>query len=1045
MVVYAKTQPTGGTTSDAAAITSGVLDIARIPTIPASKLAADAATQAELDTAVALRQLADSDLTTIAAMTPATGDMLVGQGGVWSKKTVDQVRAALGISSGSIRSAPLLILDGALTARKTTPARIVFAGSSTTAGSNASAPAKRWVNTFMTFLQTAYPSGAASEPPTVADVNGAFGTITPLPGVQGFNIGQSSTTAATFLTDAESQILTSLDPSVIFYMVGSNDFGTNVPISTFTTNLQNRINYNKARLLNRPCAHILVGAYERWDVTGTTPWAQYGGAMQAIADASPSDTLCVDLNSRYVAYNIPGAKGLPGGAGAPGTDPNGLISSDKIHQNDTGHEQMARWIYQDVMGVPPLNPGTTTPPGTGTASPVTDNFARTSTNTLGAAVTGQTWSINTGSTWATDGSVAFMTSGTNGLATATCGYSDVTFNCKVRRPASGTCGIRVRQSESINTGMALYFDSASNLVLLSTVINGTITVKDSLAVPADVAVGDYATLTISANGAEIIGFVNGVRLLSTTLTAGDVTALPGTSIALRQTVAGIANGAFDDVDADTVQIVVPPAANTVVNDTFTRAASTTSLGVASSGQTWTSGNAAIWGISASGKAYLVSLNGATGGALALLPTGGISDIDFTADFVRPTAAAFTGIAVRATAMTSRIACYVDVAANQLVISTVEASTNTARATFALPTSLVAVGATMKVRLTVVGAVVNAYLNDAATPTLSYTLTGTQITGITGTDIGLRQNSSGEANGSFDNVVVLNLGTTTVDPALFPTGDIAGQWKLEWNNDFNTTFALGQARTQLGSALFGYDGGKDTSQWGTYNSAKTVSGVAGAISGGGQGYLNIHPYWDATDSKYYIVSLTPPPPTATTGSTWGQMSGRYSIRMRIINNVKGSYVASDGTTKTDTGFKVAYLNWPAVSVGNVDPKGVTIIDPWDYGELNWPEGNTAGSAEAFAHFATGSAGSRNHGNALAYQPGNIPMDGWHTYTVEWISGVSVKYYLDGVLKTQAPASGVPFVKMYWSMQTETWLNTAIAPPKAGSCDIQIDWAASYSKI
>ena len=62
-------------------------------------------------------------------------------------------------------------------------------------------------------------------------------------------------------------------------------------------------------------------------------------------------------------------------------------------------------------------------------------------------------------------------------------------------------------------------------------------------------------------------------------------------------------------------------------------------------------------------------------------------------------------------MTSRVAAYVDVAANQLVISTVEGGTNTVRATVAFPTSQVDVGVVMKLRMTVIGTQVNVYLND----------------------------------------------------------------------------------------------------------------------------------------------------------------------------------------------------------------------------------------------------------------------------------------------------------------------------------------------
>jgi lysophospholipase L1-like esterase len=1036
----------GGGSIDAAGVVSGTFAPERfgISTIGPTKLTFEAATVPQLGQAILTMQPLDPDLTAFAGLNPSENDMLIRQAGAWKALKIEDAKILLGVGSGgSNRPTSLVALDGGLTSRTASPTRIVFTGSSTTAGSNASAPAKRWVNQFMSFLQTTYPSGTNSETVTAASTSADF-TLSNSVGVQGLNAGEGSTTSATFLTTAEMDKISAADPSAIFYMIGSNDFRTNRSIATFKADLQSKIDYLKTKLTRKPCSHIIVAAYEPWDITGTVPWINYVNAMKEIADADTNRNFFVNLNPLYISYMIPGAKGAPSGAGAPDTDPFGLISSDKLHQNDKGHEQMARWVYQAVMGVPAPT-AIVTPPGNGTAAPVTDNFSRTNTSSLQAATSGQTWSTNTGTTWQTDGSVAFMSAGANGLATIACGYADVTFAAKVRRPTTGTCGIRVRQTEGANTGMALYYSSSDNVIYLSTVINNTISSKDSIPIPAGIAVGDYATLTLSANGPEIIGYVNGERMLSTTLSTADMNALPGTSIALRQTAAGIGAGAFDDIDAKAYQIIVPPAAGTTANDAFNRASSTTSMGVADSGQTWTSGNAATWGISPDGKAYMVALNGATGGALALLPVG-LTDVDFTAEFLRPSSTAFTGIAVRATGMSSRIAVYVDVAANQLVLSTVENNTNSARDTEPLPTSSVPVGSVMKVRLTVIGAQVNAYLNNAATPTLTWTLTGTQLTGITGTDIGLRQNSSGVANGSFDNLVVLNAGTSgpeaPIDTAAFPTTDLPG-WKLQWRNDFNITFPLGQAKATYGSDLFGYDWGTDTSDWGIYNSDKTITGIAGNVDGA-NGVLQIEAYYNATDDQYWQGAITPPGPTVNGTQQWGQLSGRYSIRMRCIENVKGTYTRRDGTIGNDTGIKFVALNWPAINPGMVDPKGVTVIDGWDYGEINFPEGNTAGTVEGFSHFATGSAGNRSHDNALQFAVGEI-FGAWHTYTVEWIAGVSVKYFLDGVQKAQAPASGVPYVKMYWSIRTETWLDRGIAPPKVGHTKAQIDWAASYTKV
>jgi hypothetical protein len=70
-------------------------------TYPNPSFAADMATQAELDAAVAGLQPLDADLTTIAGLTATTNNMLMAVASAWASRTPTQVKAALGLTPGT--------------------------------------------------------------------------------------------------------------------------------------------------------------------------------------------------------------------------------------------------------------------------------------------------------------------------------------------------------------------------------------------------------------------------------------------------------------------------------------------------------------------------------------------------------------------------------------------------------------------------------------------------------------------------------------------------------------------------------------------------------------------------------------------------------------------------------------------------------------------------------------------------------------------------------------------------------------------------------
>lgn len=124
--------------------------------------------------------------------------------------------------------------------------------------------------------------------------------------------------------------LNTLNPHLIVYMVGSNDFSTLVSISAYKTNVQDFITAVRAQVSSNPDI-LLVQPYARFDVPSpVAPWSAYGTALQEIAR---DNTGCfyVDISRHY-----------PDSQAHDAAD---LISADNIHQTDAGYSLMARELY----------------------------------------------------------------------------------------------------------------------------------------------------------------------------------------------------------------------------------------------------------------------------------------------------------------------------------------------------------------------------------------------------------------------------------------------------------------------------------------------------------------------------------------------------------------------------------------------------------------------------------------------------------------------------------------------------------------------------
>lgn len=228
----------------------------------------------------------------------------------------------------------------------------------------------------------------------------------------------------------------------------------------------------------------------------------------------------------------------------------------------------------------------------------------------------------------------------------------------------------------------------------------------------------------------------------------------------------------------------------------------------------------------------------------------------------------------------------------------------------------------------------------------------------------------------------------------PTTDLAG-WDLVLAEDFTRDAALGQFDSVY-PGWSGYDGARDTSRNGTYNSDAVVSVSNGVVD------KHLHSQGGAAQ----VAALTP----AINGRAWdGQLYGRYSVRFRA-DNVPG--------------YKIAWLLWPS-------------NDDWTQGEIDFPEADLDSTISGFSHDVNGNP-SRN---AWHVDTGSS-MNDWHTATIEW-TPESVTFVLDGKAQSTSDRSAIPQDPMRWVLQTETALDGG-APSAGASGHVQVDWVAAWAR-
>ncbi len=401
-------------------------------------------------------------------------------------------KTALSATYAPRGQAALLKLRGLLAQSGTAPVNIAFAGSSSVAGNNATAEAKRFVNRFSTSIQAIYPSGLGTEKAVAAWT----APTTTTAGIQVWNIGQGGTTAATYLGTAPSswQYLKFADvkPVAIFHMVGSNDWALDVAPATYKANLQASIAAIDAQF-TAPHVHVLLHAFRRTGgIDGPYEWSQYKQAMQEIAAADPADVLFFDLEA------VGEANDLSGG------DPLNLLDTDNVHPTDAGHA-LINYTLLTVLELPPATSATaaavapvamvrtrlTSDKFTGSAA--ADINGRASDAGLGGV--GNTWIAEPASNVATNGSAMVRGAGTAAAFAAMLPETNMNMEISFTITASPSgggmfCELHRQSASATPTANAYRLEFQSGVMFLKKWVGGNTTFGSS----STYAVGDRIAL-----------------------------------------------------------------------------------------------------------------------------------------------------------------------------------------------------------------------------------------------------------------------------------------------------------------------------------------------------------------------------------------------------------------------------------------------------------------------------------------------------------------------------------------------------------------------
>ncbi|MGP9528136.1 SGNH/GDSL hydrolase family protein [Glutamicibacter sp. AOP5-A2-18] len=263
------------------------------------------------------------------------------------------------------------------------PVSHVYCGSSSTEGSD-QRPADRWVNKLHTGMQAQYASGPGGETP----VGDHTTQIYDLPGLHGYNFGQSGTTVEDYMPASKITRIGQIQPSLITHMVGSNDANLSFTEERYRNGLVAVLDQIDA-VVTVPHVHVLIHAHQRQNKDITSYWDAYRKVLRELAETR-SNVAFVDVSYDFKAIGI------------PGTDPLDYLKPDEVHLTPPGHDMQARLIGR-ALEAPVEAPKYKVV--------VKDDFLRAN-GPLGVADTGQPWRAVSGEFEVMGNSVGIVSPGT---------------------------------------------------------------------------------------------------------------------------------------------------------------------------------------------------------------------------------------------------------------------------------------------------------------------------------------------------------------------------------------------------------------------------------------------------------------------------------------------------------------------------------------------------------------------------------------------------------------------------------------------------------
>lgn len=167
----------------------------------------------------------------------------------------------------------------------------------------------------------------------------------------------------------QTQVIQKVDPHLIWFGIGTNDYDQDILPATFKTNVKARLDAYRAGCSATPTIILTLD----WQASGanTYAWSDYMTKLTELAAEDAGVITTYDIRPDYATV---------------ASDPNDWIAADGFHDTEAGHAKRAD-LYATFLGVPSGVAATTLSP-TGIASGETVGSPAVTTGTLTATPTG---------------------------------------------------------------------------------------------------------------------------------------------------------------------------------------------------------------------------------------------------------------------------------------------------------------------------------------------------------------------------------------------------------------------------------------------------------------------------------------------------------------------------------------------------------------------------------------------------------------------------------------------------------------------------------